>query len=139
MPESFDLRPLLKGMLVEMEETTNPLSAMEVVMDNLSSNPTHYDAFKIEKEEESEGEEEMEVEEVGEGEEFPTPTAISTVLTQIADYIDKSKQPSKKKIVASLERMMTSLRRHPHFKTAHRECNECGGKGKHHNWCPRNH
>lgn len=145
-PENFDIKSLLKGILVELEHTGNPLMAMEIAMDHLAEHPEYYDAHEImEKALEEGGELEIdddkdededdseEVEEVEDG--APAPTAISSVLVQIADHIDKSKQPSKGRVIASLKNVMTSIRRHPHFKTAAKECKDCGGKGRHYRWC----
>jgi hypothetical protein len=143
-PENFDIKALLKGILVELEHTNNPLTAIEIAMDHLAEHPEYYDAHEVmekaleegkkleaeDDDEQNEDEIEVTIEDV------PMPAAISSVLTQIADHIDKSKNPSRRRVIGSLKNIMTSLRRHPHLKTAYRECIECGGKGKHRSWCP---
>jgi hypothetical protein len=126
------------GVLVELEKADNPMSAMDAAMDNLSMDPQHYSGYEIEGPEDDDEPEEgegFEIEEVEEGEPA-TPAAISSVLTKIASHIDRSKNPSRSRVVASLKNVMTSIRRHPHFKTAFKECGACGGKGKHFGWCP---
>jgi len=75
--DDFDFFALLKGVLVELEHTDDPMLALEITMDHLSESPEYYDylddmeeqmisdgAMEEEDEEESEDEEiEKEVEE----------------------------------------------------------------------------
>lgn len=141
-PENFDIIALLKGILVEVEHTNNPLTAMEIAMDHLAEFPEYYNNLAIMekamgegKEIEEEDSDEDEIEDAEEG--APAPTAISSVLTHIADHIDKSSNPSKRHVVSSLKRVMKSIRQHPHFKTAAKKCEMCDAKsGEHRSWCP---
>jgi hypothetical protein len=134
-PTDFDIRSLLKGILVELEHTDNPMTAMEIAMDHLAEHAEYYDALELmEKELEDDGKEEENddnIEEVEEGE--PAPDQIASKLVAIADLIDKSNNPSKTKIVKRLKSIYGSLQRHPHL-----SCQECGAKTneKHQGWCP---
>jgi len=136
-PTDFDIRALLKGILVELEHTNDPMKAMEIAMDHITEHPDYYDALELmEKELEAEeggdeGEDDGDIEEVGEGE--PVPDQIASRLISIADLIDKSNNPSKAKVVKRLKAVYGSLQRHPHL-----SCRECGAvaNDKHQGWCP---
>jgi hypothetical protein len=130
-PQDFDIKSLLKGILVELEHTNNPIAAMEIAMDHLAEHAEYYDALELmEKELESDDDDDDDDDD-DEGE--PAPDQIASKLIDIADLIDKSNSPSKTRIVKRLKAIQATLKRHPHL-----SCQECGTEnGKEHcGWCP---
>lgn len=46
-PADFNIVGLLKGVIVELEHTDDPIMAMEIAMDHLTEDPRYYDALQI--------------------------------------------------------------------------------------------
>lgn len=46
-PADFNIVGLLKGIIVELEHTDDPIMAMEIAMDHLTEDPRYYDALQV--------------------------------------------------------------------------------------------
>lgn len=46
-PSDFDPMAVAKGILVELEHTRDPMTALEIVMDHLTEDGRYYDALEV--------------------------------------------------------------------------------------------